>query len=818
MCRDLPCIMSIAAPTIESSPHAALISRLGAPNPEPALEHAMAQLARGGNVRLLLALAAAMTRCNLAGIALRLLRATAPHIQREPSVQAVVSQLAQLPSGAIPQAMILRQYCANRLALLERLPHLQEIGIDDTPPAGIYCFRSRAGNVHAIREGPNQSFSFMFAFVDQVDAVAKMALPDPDLATSVGFVGVPCEPLLRQVCRWNVQGYTPPITVIEPSLEALRAWLCMVEDISLLRDARLAFFAGDRAMAEYAAWLVAHPCSQPPSMVLTNHRAGWVPPRLDEAWRVDVDSRRRAAQAASIAIAEGRTRHRHRRDWQRRFNEAARSGSPLRVVGFTNRYSTVIQHAMRDLASAFMRAGHQFTIAAQPDACSAGVDVAGTLAETEFDLVVAINHLRFEYREAIPASIPYVGWIQDHMDHLWSAHAGRSVGEHDLIVAHAPDVLAGLYGYPRERMLTSSNLTDPVVYAAERLPDDELCPHRCELSFVSHGAQTPEALVESLARATSPSIGGMLREFLALVRDRLSSGDCLNAQQLLEAMVACERSSGVAMLTPAVRRATLYPQIAKIHDRVFRHQTLEWAVDWARSRGHRLRIYGRGWEAHPSLSAFAAGEVQSGRPLRAVYQASTINLQANAYSSLHQRLLDGVASGAMMISRYNPADFVRGQFLRIQQVIRSQEMSSINDVVAFRRSDQSFEAACHEAERLSGVVIAGLSDPGRNEQVRILREANDIAELQSDEGLFAMLRDLRYLPARVACDITGFAQTTFRTRDQMHVLLDRLLADDGLRQSLIAPMRNSVLQCDTFDVLAGRVIQTFADGAVTCAG
>ena len=89
-----------------------------------------------------------------------------------------------------------------------------------------------------------------------------------------------------------------------------------------------------------------------------------------------------------------------------------------------------------------------------------------------------------------------------------------------------------------------------------------------------------------------------------------------------------------------------------------------------------------------------------------MYQASAVNLQANAYSSPHQRLLDGVACGALVISRFNPADFVREPFLRIQRIIANEGLTSLEDVIAKRGRDRALADACAEAEERSGVVIA----------------------------------------------------------------------------------------------------------------
>src|SRR5688572_26057035 len=60
-------------------------------------------------------------------------------------------------------------------------------------------------------------------------------------------------------------------------------------------------------------------------------------------------------------------------------------------------------------------------------------------------------------------------------------------------------------------------------------------------------------------------------------------------------------------------RSTLFP-----YTTLFR----SWTATWARSRGRTFRIHGKGWDNHATLGEFAAGEVENGGPLRALYQAS----------------------------------------------------------------------------------------------------------------------------------------------------------------------------------------------------
>lgn len=806
-------LMPVIAPPNSVSPHAAVIASLSAADPEPALEQGLAHLSRGGDLPLLLALAAAMVRCDLAVLADALLRSTGPAIEKHPSVQQMLSQIARLPANEFNSREIERRFRANAAAVCARHPELRGRIDPSLPPSGLRFIRSRAGNVHVLRADAAPRFTVLFPFVHHLAHAERLNLPAASLVSSTCMIGVPSEPMLQRLWSQDVGGYRPPIDVIETDIEVLRAWLCLPESTAMVESPRLQLFAGELALAEYATFLVDTPSRLTPSMVLSNHRAGWKAPRLDDAWRSDVERRTNARRRLVKQEVEARLGCCEAAYWRDRFDRAARGEAALNIVGFTNRYSTVVQHAMRDLASAFRRLGHDFEVVSQPDDFSPGVDVAGALAARNRDLIVAINHLRFEYADVMPANVPYVGWIQDHVDHLWKADAGASIGELDMVIAHAPDVLAGLYGYPRKRLLASSNLTDAHTYSNERLSEHELQPFRCDLSFVSHGAATPEQLCDEIERATTRAFGRMMRSFLSLASDRMSHGGCLNAQQLVELMLMAEQVSDHPALTPAIRRSHVYPQIARIHDRLFRHTTLEWAANWARSRGKSLRIHGRGWEHHPTLAAFAAGEVESGRRLRAVYQASTINLQANAYSSLHQRLLDGVACGALVLSRHNPADFVRRPFAVIREFIVEHQLGSLAELLAVRSRDERLALACAEAEHLSGAVIAAAEDPRRLEQIRVMRAANDIAELQSDAGLFEMLREMRFIPARVASDLPGFERTSFRNESQMHEVLDAYIADEHLRHEINGPMREAVLAHDTFDALAQRILHAFARGA-----
>ena len=107
--------------------HASLIDALGGDKPEQALEQAFIQLARGGDLPLLMAMVKAFMRVGLAGIAVRMLQSAGGVLAAEPQLASLADRLARLPSGEIdPEVMVNRAH-RNLDALLPTLPHLESL-------------------------------------------------------------------------------------------------------------------------------------------------------------------------------------------------------------------------------------------------------------------------------------------------------------------------------------------------------------------------------------------------------------------------------------------------------------------------------------------------------------------------------------------------------------------------------------------------------------------------------------------------------------------------------------------------------------------
>lgn len=639
-----------------------------------------------------------------------------------------------------------------------------------------------------------------------------MLVDDGRNALALLLIGVPPHEAWRALVSWQAaSGFAPPIDLIETDQQVLSRWRDGLDDRSVLHGPRIAVHDGPRALARFAASLREDTARMLPTQIAVIARDGATLPTSEDARRVirEVAETRMRERRKHVAMQQARFETLTRQSWAERFQKAGVIEPALRVVGFTTRHSTVMQHAMRDLGGAFRRQGCEFELIMEPHPFTSTIEVARLLAERECDLVVVINHLRRELDGDVHPQLPYVCWIQDHMPALWQPQAGRSVGELDLVLGQSRSLMTGQYDYPPDRFLETSNLTDPATYSDEPLDEAELDSHRCDLSYVSHGSATPEDLLGEIVRDERADVVRCLTLLLERMRVALDQRPFVRSLDLATMLLESEEDAGVTGLSPEVRLGVLFQKALALYDRLLRHQTLQWAAEWARSHGRTLRIHGRGWERHPTLGPFAAGEIENGRPLRALYQASRINLQVNGYGSMHQRLLDGLASGGFILVRFHPADVLRLHY----EALRDRIFRDRLDVVAIDRRraiDDALDGILVNIESLEGLYIAPASNPLRRRQRTLQARVFNLREHDNDdEGLLRRLCALRHFPRRIAGDLPGYEDVAFRTRDEFHALLDRFIGDEGARVRSASSMRRAVLENDTHDVLVRRILNHF---------
>jgi hypothetical protein len=184
--------VAVTAPILAASPSADLIAALKAADPEPVIEQAFRHITtRGAALPLLLAVADAMARAGLAGLATTLLRSAGERACANDSICSMLDRLEELPSGELRRDEMVARFRCNVSALETQHGSAASVLRDAQLPHDIRIYRSRAGNLHAARKHSTPQLETVFPFIDFRATASAMRLPPADLTTSYLLVGVP---------------------------------------------------------------------------------------------------------------------------------------------------------------------------------------------------------------------------------------------------------------------------------------------------------------------------------------------------------------------------------------------------------------------------------------------------------------------------------------------------------------------------------------------------------------------------------------------------------------------------------------------------
>ncbi len=735
----------------------------------------------------------------LAGPAREALNGPALSLAGRSEVQEILRQLATVPTGRVSWRSLQSRFEANSTRTHRRHPHVRQFDpLFCEIPRRLELFQSSDGNLHVSQRGDDGRRTWIPGLFDLNGMVAKIELPhqakgetlycQPYLVVSDHFGA-----LLRRVYRGTSKmllNFAPRIYLLEPDPTALGLLLYTSDDVDALCHERTTLLVGPGCVAELASILEEHPERAPPEYLVRlptvrGPMAEDVPEAVREVAAVQADRSR--------AVIE-RVRDQYMRlpggHWRRRFDEAA--GGGLRVLSMTSRFTTVLQYAVRDLKAAFEALGHRFELLIEPNDHDLITtwDMAGMLDAFQPDLIVVIDHLRGEYAHCIPPKVPYVCWIQDQLPHLMRPEAGRSHGPLDFYVAPELSQFVRTYEYPPDRGMSWTMATNEEVYSAAPLPESRLSPHRCDFSFVSNQSALPEEFHARLRCQMEATPRG--QQLLDHLFDMLRAGAderhppcCRSAMQLLaQAREEIGIAPSTTRLMDQVARRYLHP----IAELIFRQQALAWVADYCDQTGRALHVYGTGWESHPRFARYARGVVSNGQVLRAVYQASRINLQIIGSGAVHQRLLDGLAAGGFFLIRSCPIDVLNDPSERLLSAMRLAGAAP-GDWLDEARSPQ-IAAALSELRPI-------LTEPAVPGRARIT--AGDFASLEAHAA------DGYRRVARAVFD--RYDDVSFGGTAEFRRLADRFLASDEERARISAEMRRQVLARFTFKALVRDLVE-----------
>ncbi len=765
-------------------------------------------------------LAAAYARLGLGTAAREQIEILPEAARTDRGVQTLAGVLGSLPPDEVTVEERARVCRANVGALAGRNPERGGVDLRGSVEkwargaAGVQCFRARDGNVVVRTWGSTGAWN---RFRDDVGEAKGMTLTDG--AAEPGDAGrgpadagpiKPCilegmDPpwMFRRVLELMPPGadrYRPRITIVQGDVDELLDGLALADLRAALGDERVRVLVGPDASERLEADLLARVDTQMlgPVVSLATVRTRIFPPVnaiVQEAAAMQQREQERLYQEVR-SVYTGRDRP----WWGRRY---AGDGAKLRVLIPTCRFSTYIKHSATDLARAMEAAGHEARVLMEPDEHShvASVGYLRVLAEFKPDLIVLINYTRANLGPVIPPEVPFVCWVQDAMPHQFSANVGRLQTDMDFVIGHVHPELVKQFGYPAARTVPMPMIASEEKFHAGPVDPALAARLECEIAMVTHHSETPRAMHERLVHEArrEPAVGRIFERLWQRVEAIALDPMTHRGSAELRA-AAVEASREVLGAQPDDRILTLISRqyCLPMADRMVRHQTLEWGADVARRRGWRLRIYGRGWDRHPSLAEFAVGELAHGEELRAAYQCAAVQLHASINWLLHQRVMECSLSGGLPLCRLKRDDLANWLGLLVHRLIRDGEPAACD--LNERRDVFLGYPTAEDAEAM--LYAATLQ--------RLGMEGSWVQWVRPE--LYRQVRDqMRDEPAAVELAGTSLlgdlADTTFWTPVGLEKLVERAVQWSAWRRDLSEGIARRVRDGYTSGAFARRVVE-----------
>lgn len=753
----------------------------------------------------------ALAAGNLAKLGLRTaatehLEALPEPVSADPGVRELSRAVEALPDDRVHLEDLART-CAGNLAALEARGGPGPRGMYEawkSEAAAWEWFRAAGGNIVRRRAGTRDAWAGFGDHAGAAERFVRQHFGEGATFHNVTIEGMDPPWLLRLVAGATARradGSWTRLIVVQADPGEFLDGLAQADLREVIGQERVSFFVGADAGERLSRDLdgrLGTKLAGPVVPLLSVRRR--VTPGLDQVIR-GAEGRQVAEHERLTARVRARYAGRDRAWWRARYERAAAGDEPLRVLVPTCRYSTFIQHSSRDLVEALGRAGCRAELLIEPDDWSHFSSVAylRKLAELEPDLVILINYTRSHLGGIFPPEVPFVCWLQDAMPHQFSVEAGRAQGPLDFLVGHLHAELFEQFAFPRERTLSMPVVASTSKFHAGPVDDDTARRYECEIAFLSHHSETPEAMHERLVREAGPDPA--TRQALDVLHTlvRTIAADPMGRSPAFRLAQATREALRQSLgREPAEKGVTLLVRqyAMPLADRLLRHEMLHWAADACERRGWRLRVYGRGWEKHPRFGAYAGGVVEHGEALRAAYRCAGVHLHASSNALVHQRVMECALSGGLPLCRLttDALAIARGVAQRAAGAGEPAGGDATQGLVDYRVAD------CAEAMALTALLQ------------RLGLEHGEF--LRVGEARVKSLRSRPPVPPESRPDwvLVDLGETSFQSAADLEHLAARALESPAWRAGMSGAIAGRVRERLTHEVFVRRVLETVREG------
>ncbi len=715
----------------------------------------------------------ALVALGLGGAGRRLIERVLGSDAVEPDARQCLEQLGEVvrrcPSGCVPWETCAACFNGNLAAIEQRFPEVAH-AVAAVGLSGFELYRDIRGAHHVL---DLDSLRWCGGLADrQAAAVAAFSGRSPiNPSAPIVFDGIGLGELFDEFVRRSRNtflSYSAAVSIVEPDPAALAITLRVWDWTTTFSESRFSIFAGPNAERDFLAFLEADPNQPIPASVQRLPLTNRSPTRLHESISSLAGDR---ARNKELTIAEVNNRHENAdfRYWASRFATAINGRArPLRVMGITSRFTTVLRYSMRELLDAASRAGCETHLVWEKFDHAIEYNVPAHVRSFEPDLIVMLSRLRHEFPD-IPRNIPFLSWDQDALPIMRTTEAGISLDRLTFVAGYGAWFGLSHLGWPASQALADVPIAPSHAYvcALPDLPIDDR--FRCDIAYISHCSETPREMRVRFAEswAGHPVVSRIYLGVTDQLLDCAAAGHNWTPCEIHSLVVRVAAESGVKLVDALVRELCM--TCMSLSDRAFRHFALECVAHYAEQAGRSFHLYGNGWDRHSRLARFAAGRVAFGDEFVAACRGARLNLQLIEGGFLHSRSLDGLAAGGAFLTRSTRYDIERPRLLTIAQ------------------------------QRQSSIVEATISDGVHS------RSADGAPSDAMDVGTEFWLKTIPLEPDAIAL-LPDLPQISFCDAESLASTADTLLRDDALREKIAQNMRTAAIARFSYDAHWKRLI------------
>lgn len=599
------------------------------------------------------------------GVPARELLQTRKDLEGHVDVVELRKSLVPVPTGRVGMQELEETFKKNLKALISNRPEAAKLAdsISDSLH-GLDFFRSSNGQLHLSQRKTGELRQWLPGLFDH-KLVETLELPIADTGPAPIVIGLAMNCLVdrayQETSPQTPGGQTKPVFIIDLELRNLAAWLCEADHTSVLGNDRVYFFVGEDALKQYELFLTNNEDISIATAHLCASWAGDLANKVQEVGEL-VTSRRSGSFAELTAKHKARASKRTPTSLAKRLEP----GSGARILGFTSRFTTMLQYSMRDIGHALEELGYEFELMIEKDAHRdhTTLTTSRSVYESDAALVIMINHFRSERPNCL-GGVPVLSWIQDPTELVLSEDTGKEIGPLDFVCGYCSKRCLGEFKYPAERFFPATVPVSTRIFHDGPVDAEKQARYQCDVMYVGHLHDTVQEHLDKWLSQPPPRVHPLLNQIYEQVSQLHERGDFLELKHCLPYVKILLQESGATLPDNETEKiATFY--MYRLFDILFRTQTLHWTAQWAEKYDRSFRLYGNGWSKDPVLSKYAVGTIDHGEDLRCAYQCAKFCIQTIPGGFRHQRAFEALASGSLVLGRYIPPDFGNlslGQYL-----------------------------------------------------------------------------------------------------------------------------------------------------------